>query len=291
MPPLVVIVGETSSGKSALALELAEKFNGEIIAADSWTVYKQFDIGTAKPSSHEQAMVPYHLLDVAEPAEGFSAVVFKRLARKAIGSISARGKLPILVGGTGLYIDSVIFDYGFLPPSDPALRAELKAVELPELLARAKKLRLDTTGIDLRNKRRIIRLIENNGVRPSKQSLRENTLILGLSISRDELSAKIEQRVDAMISMGLEGEVRSLAETYGWEAEPMKGIGYREWKEYFAGTQTLAETRAQIIKNTLNLAKRQRTWFKQNYSIHWLNNRDKDAQAVELITTLLNNTI
>ena len=291
MPPLVVIVGETSSGKSALALELAEKFNGEIIAADSWTVYKHFDIGTAKPSSHEQAMVPYHLLDVAEPAEGFSAVVFKRLARKAIGSISARGKLPILVGGTGLYIDSVIFDYGFLPPSDPALRAELKAVELPELLARAKKLRLDTTGIDLRNKRRIIRLIENNGVRPSKQSLRENTLILGLSISRDELSAKIEQRVDAMISMGLEGEVRSLAETYGWEAEPMKGIGYREWKAYFAGTQTLAETRAQIIKNTLNLAKRQRTWFKRNYSIHWLNNRDKDAQAVELITTLLNNTI
>ena len=288
MLPLVVIVGETASGKSRLALELAERFNGEIICADSWTVYKGFNIGTAKPSAADQARVRHHLLDVADAKEGFSAVVFQRLANEAIMDIQNRGKLPILVGGTGLYIDSVIYDYGFLPPSSPELRAELNSMSLEEVLARADGLGLDTAGIDLRNKRRVIRLIENNGVRPSKKSLRDNTILMGLSVPREQLQANMERRVDAMLAAGLEDEVRNLAEDYGWDTEPMKGIGYAQWKAYFEGTQSLDETRTKIIKATLDLAKRQRTWFKRNKSIHWLATEDKIAEAVDILTTALN---
>lgn len=284
-PPLVVVVGETASGKSALALHLAEKFGGELICADSWTVYKGFDIGTAKPTVEEQKKVPHHLLDVAEPTEGFSAAVFKKLAVNTIQSIVKRGKVPILVGGTGLYIDSVLFDYQFLPPSDPALREELNALSLGEVLQRAEAMGLDTTGIDLRNKRRIVRLVENNGVRPTKGPMRENVLVLGIKTDREHLHDRIERRVDAMMAAGLEAEVRQLAGRYGWEVEPMKGIGYIEWKEYFADSQTLDETRAKIIKATMDLAKRQRTWFKRNLGIQWL---DDPSQADAITTTFLN---
>lgn len=283
--PLVVIVGETASGKSALAMELAEQFDGELICADSWTVYKGFDIGTAKPSPADRVRVPHHLLDVADPAEGFSAVLFQRLAKEAIADITARGKLPIMVGGTGLYIDSVLYDYQFLPPSDPKLREELNALSLSELLERAAALELDTVGIDLRNKRRVIRLIENNGQRPSKQALRENTLVLGIKVPRDELQERITGRVDIMLRQGLEDETWQLAERYGWEAEPMKGIGYVEWHEYFAGSLGLAETRQRIIKASMDLAKRQRTWFKRNSGIQWVSDRSK---AIEITTTFLN---
>lgn len=286
---LVVIVGETASGKSTLALELAEKHNGEIISADSWTVYKGFDIGTAKPSKREQAQIPHHLLDVADPKEGFSAVLFQKLTNEAIKDIQKRKKLPILVGGTGLYIDSVLYDYGFLPPSRPELRAELNAMSLEQVIRKANSLGLDTSGIDMRNKRRVIRLIENDGVRPSKKELRANTLILGLEIPREELQSRIEQRVDVMFAAGLEDEVRNLADKYGWEAEPMKGIGFGQWQDYFLGQKSLSETRTKIIKSTLDLAKRQRTWFKRNKSIQWLTTEDKFAEADALVTTHLNN--
>lgn len=284
----MVIVGETASGKSALALTLAKKFDGELISADSWTVYKGFDVGTAKPSAAERAEVPHHLLDVADPADGFSAVIFQRLAKQAIDDITARGKLPILVGGTGLYIDSVLYDYGFLPPSDPALREELNALDLPAILARAETMGLDMTGIDLGNKRRVIRLIENNGERPTMLELRENTLILGLETPREQLLQKIQRRVDVMLTAGLEDEARALAERYGWDAEPMKGIGYKEWRGYFSGHERLAEVRQKIIKHSLDLAKRQRTWFKRNKSIQWLTTEDKLTEAVDFTTTFLN---
>jgi tRNA dimethylallyltransferase len=287
MQPLLCVVGETASGKSALAMELARQFDGELICADSWTVYRGFDIGTAKPTLAEQAEIPHHLLDVADPVEGFSAVVFQGLARQAIADIASRGKLPIMVGGTGLYIDSVLFDYSFLPPSDPVMRAELNELNLEQVLARAGELGLDTVGIDLRNKRRVIRLIENNGERPIKHSMRERTLVIGIPTDREKLHARITARVDAMLALGLEGEVRKLSEQYGWAVEPMKGIGYQEWREYFGGTQNLVETRERIIKSTMNLAKRQRTWFKRNDRIQWLDDRSK---VVDIVTTFLNKT-
>lgn len=288
MPPLIVIVGETASGKSSLALEVAERLDGEIVCADSWTVYAGFDIGTAKPSAEDRERVPHHLLDVADPAQGFSAVVFQRLANQAIADIHKRGKLPLLVGGTGLYVDSVIYDYSFLPAPEPGIRQRLESLSLESLLAQADKLGLDTSTVDIRNKRRIVRLIENNGQIPTKHDLRQNTIVCGLRIPRDQLQQRIEQRVDDMIATGLEDEVAKLAERYGWSVEPMKGIGYREWQAYFTGQQTLEETRQRIIKATVDLAKRQRTWFKRNNSIHWLDNSDKVTATVDLATTFLN---
>ncbi|HWB39269.1 MAG TPA: tRNA (adenosine(37)-N6)-dimethylallyltransferase MiaA [Candidatus Saccharimonadales bacterium] len=269
-PKLLVLVGETASGKSDLAMKLAQEFDGELICADSWTVYKDFDIGTAKPTMLERAQIPHHLLDVADARGGFSAVIFQQLAESAINAIVARGKLPILVGGTGLYIDSVIYHYGFLAPPPPELRQELNGLSLDQLIERAKAGGLPIDSVDMRNKRRVIRLIENDGQLPTKQPLRPNTLILGLSVPREQLAERITARVDKMLDMGLMQETQKLAGEYGWDAEPMKGIGYSQWKPYFLGTQNLAETRQKIIKATLDLAKRQRTWFKRNKSIHWL---------------------
>lgn len=286
--PLIVVLGETASGKSALVMRLARRFGGELICADSWTVYRDFDIGTAKPSLLEQQQIKHHLLDIAEPADGFSAVIFQKHAQQAIDDIHAREKLPILVGGTGLYIDSVIFDYSFLPPSDPGIRTRLNAMTIDRLNEYAIGQGLDLTDIDSRNKRRVIRHIENNGSRPSKQTMRSNTVLLGLQVPPETLAKNIEHRVDTMLTQGLEQEVRGLSDKYGWDIEPMKGIGYQEWQAFFAGTQDLEQTRQLIINHTRQLAKRQRTWFKRNNSIHWLASDDIFAESVDLVTTLLN---
>jgi len=285
--PLIVVVGETASGKSALAMRLAQEFNGEIIAADSWTVRRGVDIGTAKPTAAERAAVPHHLLDVAGPKEDFTAAVFKKLANEAITDISSRGKLPIMAGGTGLYVDGVIYDYSFLPSGDKNLRAELNEMTIKQLLKRIGKLGLDLGEVDTRNKRRLIRLIENNGRLPTKHQLRDNTLLIGLKLERSELEERISRRVDNMIKAGLEGEVRGLAARYGWDCEALKGIGYAQWQDYFSGRQNLAETRQKIIKATNDLAKRQRTWFKRNNCIQWFNTPVNWPDVVDLVTTFL----
>ncbi len=283
--PLVVIVGETASGKSDLAVKLAKQLNGEIISADSWQVYKEFDIGTAKPSKAEQKQIPHHLIDVADPRMGFSAAEFKKLADRAILSIQKHGRLPILVGGSGLYVDSVIYGYSFLPAGSDEYRQELNALGLEELLKQIKNQEIDLKGIDTRNKRRLIRLVENKGQRPTKQKLRPNTIITALKLPKEELTQRIAKRVDNMLAKGLEKEVRQLSKKYSWGTEPMKGIGYREFKDYFEGQQTIEQTRARIINSSLQLAKKQRTWFKRNKSIHWANSQ---REAVAFVTTVLN---
>jgi tRNA dimethylallyltransferase len=286
--PLVAIVGETASGKSALALELAERFNGEIVCADSSTVYRGFDIGTAKPGQEDQQRVPHHLLDVADPWAGCSAAIFQRLAYAAIEDITARGKLPFLVGGSGLYIDSVLYNYKFLPPPSVERRRELNNLSLHELLQETERLGLSTEAVDVNNKRRVIRWIENNGCLPDRQALRSHTLVLGLQIPRAILQANVERRIDVMLEADLEQEVHQLVNKYGWEVEPMKAISYREWFGYFEGRDSLAKTCQGIIHSNMMLAKKQRTWFKRNSSIHWLSTDDKFTKSVELITTLLN---
>lgn len=234
--PLIAIVGETASGKSALALELAKRYDGEIICADSRTVYKGMDIGTAKPSKEEQAEIPHHLLDIVEPSERFTVADFKSRANQVIDEITARGKLPIMVGGTGLYVDSVLFDYDFSP--EDAERNEQNPRHLKEPVQ-------------------------------GSRELRPHTLILGMSVPKEELEKRIEQRVEKMIQQGLEDEVMALADRYGWEPPAMSGVGYQEWQAYFAGTQTLAETKQLVIIHTRQYAKRQRTWFKRNKYIYW----------------------
>lgn len=283
---LVVIVGETASGKSSLAIRLAQACNGEIICADSWTVRRGVDIGTAKPTPTEQALVPHHLLDVVDPDEDFTAAVFKGLATQAIKDISARGKLPIMVGGTGLYIDAVLYDYSFLPAGDRTERELLNAMTASQLLQQIDEMELDPGDVDVRNKRRLIRLIETNGARPERHELRQNTIILGLRVDHDELRQRIEQRIDTMLAAGLEAEVRGLVQHYGWNCEALKGVGYAQWRGYLEGQISLSEVRQKIIKATLDLAKRQRTWFKRNKSIQWLSTPVKQVIFEDLITTI-----
>jgi tRNA dimethylallyltransferase len=289
MPRLVVIVGETASGKSALAMEIAKQFDGEIICADSWTVRREVNIGTAKPSEQDKKQVPHHLLDVVGPDEDFTAAVFKGMANQAIKDISNKGKLPIMVGGTGLYIDGVIYDYGFLPAGDRGDRQELNAMSVEQLLQRIKDMGIELGEVDIRNKRRLIRLIETNGAVPSRKTMRANTLIIGIKSDGAVLQKRIEKRVDDMISAGLEAEVRGLVQVYGWDCEALKGVGYAQWNGYFEGTVSLFETRQKIIKATLDLAKRQRTWFKRNKSIQWFPTPVNQAQIVDSVTTFLKN--
>ncbi len=286
--PLLVIVGETATGKSKLAMELAVALNGEIICGDSWTVRRELNIGTDKPSQQDQTKVRHHLIDIVEPCADFTAAVFKGLANKAIEDIWSRSKLPILVGGSGLYIDSVVFDYGFLNPADPELRAKLNDLSVEELLQKIKDLDLPlSSNIDQRNKRRLIRLIESGGENPKKSSIRQNSLLIGVRLRPEEHKKSIEQRVDRMLKRGLEEEARILSSKYGWRCEAMRGVGYKQWRRYFDGQQTLEDTRMQIISATNNLAKKQRTWFKRNKSIHWLKQPIKIDQVVDLVTTKL----
>lgn len=287
MPKLLVIIGETASGKSALALQLAQKFNGELICADSWTVRRELDIGTAKPTASEQSLVRHHLLDVVGPDEDFTAAVFKGLANAAITDIAARGRLPIMVGGTGLYTDGVIYDYGFLEQGDRAAREQLNILSNQELLERIAAQGIELGSVDTGNKRRLIRLLETNGAQPTRSELRPNTLILGLQPDRTNLQIRIAERVDAMLAAGLEQEVRGLVSSYGWQAEGLKGVGYAQWRGYCEGTETLSEARQKIIKATLDLAKRQRTWYKRNKSIHWLFTPVDLEATVDMITTFL----
>lgn len=284
---MLVVIGETASGKSELALRLAEKFNGEIICADSWTVRREVNIGTAKPSAADRRRVPHHLLDIVAPCEDFTAAVFQRLANEAIDDITARGRLPIMAGGTGLYIDSILYNYSFLEAGDRIARRELEQLDIKELLRRIKERDIATDGVDTGNKRRLIRLLETDGAQPSKGQLRPDTLVLGLLTDREVLKQRVADRTAAMLAAGLEAEVRDLADRYGWDCEALKGVGYAQWRDYFKGSQSLSETRQKINKATLDLAKRQRTWFKRNKSVQWFDTPVKWSDVVASVTTFL----
>jgi len=284
-PPLVVILGPTASGKTALALELAERYHGEIIAADSRTVYKGMDIGTAKPTAAERARVPHRLLDVAAPDQPFTVADFQRLANAAIKEISGRGKLPFLVGGSGLYIDAVVYNFTFRAAPNVAERERLEAMSVDELqeAVHARGLPLPQNA---RNPRHLVRLLETDGALSGRDQLRARTLLIGLDPGRDILRQKITQRVDAMVAQGFIEEVKTLSGQYGWDAPAMQAPGYRAFRAYLAGEISLEEAKQRFVQNDMRYAKRQQTWFKRNEDIHWIS---KTAEAVELITTLLNN--
>lgn len=282
--PLIVIVGETGSGKTALAIELAKQFNGEIIAADSRTVYKGMDIGTAKATMEEQQGVPHYLIDVVDPDQEFTAADFKRLANQKILEIAAGGKLPIMVGGTGLYVDAVIYDYQFNNPPDAALRARLQQMTIDELQAEITQ-KGYVFPANERNPRHLMRVIETGGATAAKSDLRKNTLIISTSVDREVLRARMAQRVQQMLDLGYVDELKGLAEKYGWDAPGMQSPGYKVFRKYLGGETTLDEAKQALIHEHLQLAKRQRTWFRRNKSIHFIR---KKEEAVELVTTFLN---
>lgn len=282
---LIAVVGETASGKSDLAFKIAKTYRGEVISADSQTVYRSFDIGTAKSTTAQQKAVKHHLLDVRGANSGFNAPMFKQMANEAIADIQKRGKLPILVGGTGLYMDSVLYDYSFLPDVSREERQRSNSLTISQLIKFADKLNISLVDIDTRNKRRIIRAIEAGGAKPTRSKLRPGTLIIGLRTDNEHLKESIETRVDKMLAAGLEAEVKDLSQKYGWDIEPMKGIGYQQWREYFEGEQTWEQTRHRIIAATNQLAKRQRTWFKRNPDVHWF---DTPNDAYNFLNSVLN---
>lgn len=266
--PLIVIVGPTASGKSDLAMQVARQFNGELICADSRTVYKGMDIGTAKPSPEDRQQIRHHLLDIVEPGQLFTAADFKRLALKAITDIRSRGKLPIMVGGTGLYIDAVIFDYQFSAPANPEERKKLQALSINELqqICRDKNIEIP---VNSKNKRHLIRAIELNGLPNNTSVIQDHTLVVGISTDRELLRKRVNRRAEQMIRQGILKEVQMLGERYGWESEAMTGNIYRIFKDVVQGQKQLSGATEEFVRSDMALAKRQMTWFKRNPHIIW----------------------
>jgi tRNA dimethylallyltransferase len=268
--PLIVIVGPTASGKSGIAIELAEQFGGEIICADSRTIYKGMDIGTAKPSKEDQARVPHFGLDLVAPNEPFSAADFKAYAVQKIEEIRARGHMPFLVGGTGLYIDSVIFDYEFGPPADLEKRAELEQMSLEELHNYCIQHNIPLPEND-QNKRYVIRAIEQKGVSNKRLNTPiNNCIIVGITTEREQLRERIRKRSEQLFDDGVVQEAKILGDTYGWESEAMTGNIYRLSRRFLNNEITEVELKAKNETADWQLAKRQMTWLKRNPFIKWL---------------------
>jgi tRNA dimethylallyltransferase len=285
-PALLAIVGPTASGKSELALKIAKKFNGEIIAADSRTIYKGMDIGTAKPTKLEQKQVPHWGIDLIEPGETFSAYQFKQYAEEKIKEIQERGNLPILVGGTGLYIDSVLFDFGFVDSKDSNERSRLEALSTAELQVLIKECGYPMPENE-NNRRHLIRTIERKGKIGAKRSLKNNILIIGINPNSEVLKERISRRIEKIFDAGFVGEVKHLLNKYGEQKLlKSKGIGYGPAIHHLKGNLSLEEAKEEFRRGDWQYARRQRTWFKRNKFIRWF---DSPEQAYKEIVRILNN--
>lgn len=280
-PRLIVILGPTASGKSALAVSLAKKFNGEIISADSRQIYQGLDIGSNKTTIAEQAGIKHHLMDIVKPDQDYSLHDWQQEAFKTIRHIAREQKIPIICGGTGLYLSSILQNYQ-IPETNLALRKELQQYTLPQLI---KQLEISDPeileSIDINNKVRVLRALEY--VLAFKKSLKEKQLsadcpfdylIFGINPDRDELYKKIDQRVEQMINLGLVDEVKKIYTQYPDKNTPaLTGIGYKEIIQYLDGQISLVSATELIKKNTRHYAKRQMTWFrrmeKQGIKINW----------------------
>jgi len=268
--PLIVIVGPTASGKSNVAIELAEQYDGEIISADSRTIYRHMDIGTAKPSAEDQARVPHWGLDIVEPGEPFSAADFKRYAVEKIAEIRSRGHVPFLVGGTGLYVNAVVFDYQFGPAADPEEREKWEGMSLEALHKYCIQNNIPLPE-NSQNKRYVIRAIEQQGVsaKRSKQPI-DNTIIVGIATDREQLRERIHIRSEHLFDDGVVDEAKRLAGQYGWDSEAMTGNIYRLARDFLDTKITLDEFKKRNETADWHLAKRQLTWLKRNEHIEWL---------------------
>lgn len=278
--PLIVIVGPTASGKTALAIDLAKQFDGEIVCADSRTVYKGMDIGTAKPTKEERTAIPHYLLDIVRPDEPFSAADFQQLAKEAIKNIRGRGKIPFLVGGTGLYVDSIIFDYRFGPAGNPERRRLLEGWSIDQLQKYCIENNIKIPE-NSRNKRYLVRAIEQEGVNNLKRDEPiENCFVVGISTEKSELERRITLRAEQIFQQGVLEEARQLSAIYGWNSEAMTGNIYRLAQAVFRNELSIEEAKKKFITLDRRLAKRQMTWFKRNPFIQW-GNRFEVEQLVK----------
>jgi tRNA dimethylallyltransferase len=286
---LLVIIGPTAVGKTKLSVEMAKQFNGEIISGDSMQIYRFMDIGTAKIKDDEMDGIPHHLIDIRNPDESFSVAEFQQLVRAKISELAKRGKLPIIVGGTGLYIQSVLYDYQFSDaPADETFRQELE-----EKASRigSDALHLELSAIDPEsalqihpnNVRRVIRALEiyhctgktmSEDRLAQQPDLRYNTALVGLTMERELLYERINSRVELMLEEGLLEEVKALHEQGLHTCQSIQAIGYKEIYDFLDGKVTLDKAVENLKQNSRRYAKRQLTWFHNKMDVEWFNMTD-----------------
>ena len=294
MKNIIVIAGATASGKTSLAIRLAKALSGEVVSADSMQVYKNMDIGTAKPDCDEMDNVPHHMLSVADPTDSYSTKDFVEGAKKAIEDIISRGKLPIVAGGTGMYLDVLTGRMDFdAPASDPKIREELMALYETEGLDALYEVFLREAGeyegkIHKNYVKRIMRAIERarSGFKKDDKTTENeyNSIWFAIDIDRDKLYNRIDKRVDIMLEKGLIDEVRRVIEPVRDKCTTsLQGIGYKEVLMYFDGQVSYDEMAEIIKKRSRNYAKRQLTWFRRNNDIHWLNADNAFSEAIDII--------
>ena len=298
-PEVYVIGGPTASGKSKLAVELAKKINGEIISADSMQIYKEMNIGTAKITKEEMQGIKHYLIDIVSPNERYSVSNFKNDAELAIEEILKKGKTPIIVGGTGLYIDSLIYGIEFQDEEiDTEYREKLNKIAenegLEKLYNKAKEIDPEAMKkISINDKKRIIRVLEiyhktgktktTQEIESRKKELKYNFKVFAIDMDREKLYSRIEKRVDMMVDEGLIGEVKGILEKYNQFPTAMQGLGYKETVEYLQNKISKEEMIEKIKKETRHYAKRQLTWFRKNKTTIWLDGEKEPEENVKLI--------
>lgn len=299
MKKVIVICGPTASGKTNLSIELAKKIKGEIVSCDSMQIYRDMNIGTAKPTKEEMKGIKHYLLDFVSPEERYSVADYKKDAKSAIQEIIQKGKVPIVVGGTGLYIDSLIYEIEYPQIEfDKKYRQELeesvKKEGLEKLYEEAKKIDpLAIQKISKNDAKRILRILEiyhttgktktQQEMESRKKEVEYDYHVYALKWEREILYERINQRVDQMIEQGLVEEVQEISQKYTNFPTAMQGLGYKEVVEYLKGELTKEEMIEKIKRETRRYAKRQMTWFRKNKQTIWLNGQDKLQKNIEII--------
>ncbi len=301
---VIVICGPTASGKTALSIELAKRINGEIISADSMQIYKDMNIGTAKPTAEEMQGIKHYLLDFISPDERYSVAQFKLDAKKAIKEIIQKGKTPIVVGGTGLYVDSLIYEIEYNEIEfDEEYRKKLEDIAekegLEKLYEKAKKIDPEAIKkISENDKKRILRILEiynatgknktEQEIESRKKEVEYNYKVFALYWDREELYNRINKRVDIMIKQGLIEEVKNIIKKYEKFPTAMQGLGYKEVVEYLNDEITEEEMIEKIKMETRRYAKRQMTWFRKNKQTIWINGNESIQNNVNIILEGIN---
>ena len=301
---VIVICGPTASGKTALSIELAKKIDGEIVSCDSMQIYKDMDIGTAKPTLEEMQGIKHYLIGYVSPEERYNVADYKKDAKTAIKEIIEKGKVPIVVGGTGLYIDSLIYEIEYQDIKlDEEYRRELEKIVkekgLETLYERAKE--IDPKAIEKispNDQKRILRILEiyhatgktktQQEIESRKKEVEYDYKVYALQWDRQKLYDRINKRVDIMIEQGLIGEVRQILNKYEKFPTAMQGLGYKEVVDYLDGKYTKEEMIEKIKMETRRYAKRQLTWFRKNKQTIWLNAEDDIQNNIKIILEGMN---